>query len=271
MTPLKASLGPQRVVPQPLPEHLDFTNYDLIVTEDNAPLESVFHGQQQRLLVGSLYGSWGGPGEQRPFFATSNVGLFFAANEPPQVPDLLLSLDVRPGANLHLKRNSAYFVWVFGKPPDLVIEVVSDREGGEDDEKLKTYAHNGVPYYVIFDPDDLLKGGVLRAFELHDGQYQPMDAGWFENIGLGLVLWDGKFERMTECWLRWCDRDGRLVLTGAERADYETTRANQAAARADQLKALADRLEARANQLASQADKLVEKFRALDVEPNAAK
>lgn len=37
-----------------------------------------------------------------------------------------------------------------------MVEVVSNREGGEDDDKLRKFQMIGVPYYVIFDPRCLL-------------------------------------------------------------------------------------------------------------------
>jgi hypothetical protein len=37
---------------------------------------------------------------------------------------------------------------------------------------------------------------------------------------LGLTLWEGEFEEaVRRVWLRWCDRQGRVILTGAERAE----------------------------------------------------
>lgn len=69
----------------------------------------------------------------------------------------------------------------------------------------------------------------------------------FPEIGLGLTLWDGEFEGRWATWLRWTDREGRLIATGEEqrrRAEQEATRAQQEAARAEQEKARADRLAA---------------------------
>jgi hypothetical protein len=54
---------------------------------------------------------------------------------------------------------------------------------------------------------------------------------------LGLVLWQGPFENWDTVWLRWCNRAGRVVPTGAERADQERQRADQERLRAEQLAA----------------------------------
>ena len=46
---------------------------------------------------------------------------------------------------------------------EVVIEVVSNREGGEDTDKLATYAEIGIRYYVIYDPDQMLGPEELRS------------------------------------------------------------------------------------------------------------
>jgi Uma2 family endonuclease len=68
--------------------------------------------------------------------------------QPPIVPDVFVSLDVETPQDFRQKRNRTYFVWEFGKAPDVVIEVVSSREGNELGRKLHDYARLGVPYYV---------------------------------------------------------------------------------------------------------------------------
>jgi hypothetical protein len=104
-------------------------DYDKIVIEAEAPLESIFAEKQHRLLTESLYSSWPGPGEGHTFGVFSNVGLFSAKDKPPVVPDVMLSLDFKPGDLSQCEHNS-YFIWEVGGPPEVVIEVVSDRRGG---------------------------------------------------------------------------------------------------------------------------------------------
>ncbi len=104
-----------------------------------------------------------------------------------------------------------------GKSPDVVIELVSDRRGGEDTLKKRHYARIGVKYYVIFDPEKHLRKGVLRAFSLRAGSYKPLKRLWFKSVGLGLMLWEGTYETRTEdCWLCWCDEQGKPIPTGRE-------------------------------------------------------
>ncbi|MBV9124800.1 MAG: Uma2 family endonuclease, partial [Planctomycetes bacterium] len=156
-------------------------------------------------------------------------GVFYATREPPIVPDVLLAVGVRQGTDLTERENLSYFVWTRGKVPDVAIEIVSNREGGEDSSKLRIYARIGVPYYVIFDPEDLLRGGVLRVFGRSELRYCPLAEPYFlEELGLGVRLWEGEFEGIQRSWLRWCDRAGNVIPTGAERAEVEQQRAERA-------------------------------------------
>lgn len=228
-------------------------NIDHIETEDDTPVDNMFSEKQQRLLSEPLYSSWPGPGEGRPFIVAANVGVFSGIHLPPLVPDIFLSLDVKAPQDLWPKKNRSYFIWEYGKAPEVAIEIVSNRKGGEVERKLYDYARIAVSYYAIFDPDDQLRGGVLRMFILQGGEYIAMTGGWLQRVGLGLTLWQGTFEGVEAQWLRWCDKDGAVIPTGAERADQER-------ARAEQAQELADQERARAEQLA-------ERLRALGVSP----
>ncbi|AUX42562.1 hypothetical protein SOCE26_039950 [Sorangium cellulosum] len=213
-----------------------------LVTEDDTPVDSILSEKQQRLLTEPLYSSWSGPPPEegqssRPFAALANVGLFMSPTEPPIVPDVMLSLDVTLPEDFSEKKNRSYFMWRFGKGPEVVIEIVSNREGGELDEKLRRYRRLHVPYYVVYDPLRELGGPTLRTFEARGDLYVPVERPWFESVGLGLVEWEGSFEGTSGAWLRWCTRDGRVVPTGAERAATAETRAATAETRAERLAA----------------------------------
>jgi Uma2 family endonuclease len=43
---------------------------------------------------------------------------------------MFLSLDVQAAKEIWKKENRSYFIWKFGKPPDVVVEVVSDKKAG---------------------------------------------------------------------------------------------------------------------------------------------
>ncbi len=205
--------APEAIAPLPKEE---WPNVENLVTEDETPVDNMFSDKEQRLLTESLYSSWAGPGEGRKFLATANVGMFYSVRQPPLVPDVLLSLDVEAPADLKPKRHRSYFFWEYGKPPEVVIEIVSNQEGREDTSKLRDYAHAHVLYYVIHDPFRLLSDQVLRVYEWRPDGYELKTEAWLPQVGLGLTLWHGVYEAVEETWLRWRDRDGNLIATGAE-------------------------------------------------------
>lgn len=219
-----------------------------LVIDVNEPSD-IYSVRQRWLLVSPLYASWSGPGDGRSFLALANVGLFFSVNRPPVVPDALLSLDVGVPADLHVKKNRSYFIWEFGKAPDVVSEVVSNDEGGELDHKLREYAQIGIPYYVVWDPFNFLKRGPLHAFVLRSRTYEPLDKAWFPDVGLGVTVWHGKFEDAEDDWLRCCDANGVVLATGEERAAMAEQGAEQEKQRAEQAIERAERLAAQLRNL----------------------
>jgi hypothetical protein len=210
-------------------------NIDHIAIDDGAPVDGMYSEKQMRLLASTLYDSWPGPGEGRPFLALANVGLFYAVRQPPVVPDVMLSIDVEAG-DLSQKRYNTYFLWEYEKTPDVVVEIVSNREGDELGRKRALYERIGIRFYVVWDPLLYLGDKRLHVFILHGKQYVA-NGLWFAEVGLGLKEWRGLFEGHEDLWLRWCDEKGELIPTAAERAEHERQRAEHERQRADELAA----------------------------------
>jgi hypothetical protein len=99
-----------------------------LVIEDDTPVDNFQSAQQQRLLVEPLYSARALP---MPFIAEANVGLFYKLKGDPIVPDVLLSLNVQRSEDYDQRRNRSYFVWEFGKLPEVCVEIVSNQEGDE--------------------------------------------------------------------------------------------------------------------------------------------
>jgi Uma2 family endonuclease len=265
-----------------------------LVIEDDTPVDNFQSAQQQRLLIDPLYSSQAIP---LPFIAEANVGLFYRLKGEPIVPDMLLSLGVQRAEDFSQRRYRSYFVWEFGKVPDVCIEVVSNSEGDEltlsqrSQQKGKTrckkdiYAQIGVPYYVVFDPLRQIQSktemnqALLRVWTVVSGQYVELTAAegiteigqsvWFDTIGLGLTLWSGPFEEtVTRLWLRWCDRQGQVILTGAEGQDMERQRADQERQRADQERQRADQERQRAELTQQRLEQLEDFMRSQGIDPN---
>lgn len=211
-----------------------------LAIEDDTPVDNLITEKQQRLLTEPLYSQ--SSVFDCPFLAAANVGVFYAVRQPPIVPDVFLSLEVEVPKNWREKKNRTYLVWEFGKPPNVTIEIVSNKEGNELGSKLRDYSRIGVAYYVVFDPLQQLGDSLLRVFELRGNRYQEMTETWLEQVGIGLTLWDGVFEGKHDRWLRWSTREG-VVPTGAEQAEQERQRAEQERQRAERAEARATRLE----------------------------
>ncbi|MEH2302572.1 MAG: Uma2 family endonuclease [Nostoc sp.] len=208
-----------------------------LVTEDDTSVDNFASEKQQRLLVGSLYSSL----QQQTFLAAANVGIYHTDGQPAIVPDIFLSLDVQVPENWWEKQNRCYMVWRFGKPPEVVLEIVSNKEGDELGKKLQIYEHMRASYYIVYDPNQQLGEKVLSVYELRGRRYFESQETWLEQVGLGITLWEGEFEGRQDHWLRWCYQDGNVLSTGDERAEQERQRAEQAEQR---TQLLADRLRA---------------------------
>lgn len=86
---------------------------------------------------------------------------------------------------------------------------------------------------------------------------------WLEAVGLGLALWSGPFEEaVPRLWLRWCDRHGQVIPTGAELAQTERLRGEAEHQRAETERLWADDAAAKARRLA-------ERLRDLGIDPEA--
>ncbi|MBE2240557.1 MAG: Uma2 family endonuclease [Caldilineaceae bacterium] len=255
------------------PIELDLSH---IVTEDDAPVDNLFSERQMRLLAESLYTSWAGPGEDRTFVAMANVGLFFHLHQPPLVPDVLVSLDVVLPPEPWEKQHRSYFVWEYGKPPDVVVEIVSNQKGKELGDKLLDYARLGVAYYIVYDPAQFISKQPLHIYTRQGLHYTEITETWLAEVGVGVTLWEGEYESMTDVWLRWCDPQGVLLATGQEalaeasrQLAIESQRAEQESQRAEQESQRAEQESQRAEQAERRAAALAAKLAALGIDPES--
>ena len=225
------------------PSKLDLSN---LITEDDEPVDNFPSAKQQRILVEPIYSS---SNLQRPFLADSNIALYSTPRAAPIVPDMFLSQGVQVADDWWEKENRSYLLWEFDKPPEVVLEIVSNQKGKEDTAKLHDYAALGVLYYVIYDPQRQLSADLLRIYQLVAGEYLLRPDTRLAEVGLSLTVWYGTFEDKTTLWLRWCDLAGHLIPTGAERAAQADARAEQERERANQADTLAKRLAAQLRSL----------------------
>ncbi|GAB4284980.1 MAG: Uma2 family endonuclease [Oscillatoriaceae cyanobacterium] len=141
-----------------------------------------------------------------------------------------------------------------GEIPTIVLEFLSDTEGGEYSSKAsyppgKFFFYEEilqVPNYGIFDPES----GILELYRLGNSKkYRLEEAGeqgrfWIPEMQLFLGVWQGNRENRQGYWLRWWDEQGNLLLWGAELVAQERQRVEEERQRAEEERQRADRLAA---------------------------
>lgn len=243
-----------------------------LVTEDDTPVDNLPSEKHQRLLTSSLYNGWAIP---RKFLATANVAIYNSVKQSPIVPDMFISLDVEIAQDWWKKENRSYFVWEFGKPPDLVVEIVSNKVGGENTSKLARYAHMRVGFYIIYDPMKHIMDEELIVYRLTGNTYELYDFETKDLLpNLRVRLWEGNFEDKHDVWLRWTDSEGNLVLTGTELAEQERLLKEQALEQVNQERLLKKQALEQVNQerlqkeqALEQAERLAAKLKELGIDP----
>jgi|SRR5579883_2012083 Uma2 family endonuclease len=132
-----------------------------------------------------------------------------------------------------------------GEVPTIVMEFLSDTEGGEYSIKRKYppgkwYYYERilqVPTYVIFEPEvgwvEVYQRGQTGEYQLQ----QPNAEGryWIAEMGLFLGIWQGNKANRTGYWLRWWDAQEKLLLWGTERLQQEQQLRNLMAAKLREL------------------------------------
>ena len=226
-----------------------------IITEDDEPVDNLFSEHQQRLLGDGLYKNWSPPDGQ-PFIAVSNVGLYYALQQPPIVPDFMLSLGVNYPENHWEKRHRTYFVWEMGKSPELVVEIVSNLVGNELDKKFEIYARAGVSYYIVFDPAEYYGKDNLRAYIRAGDEFVRLSESYFARLHIGYTLWEGEYAGMHETWLRWTNPDGTIIPTGDEAATEARNEAVEARNELDVANLRAEKLAAALRQMGINPDEV---------------
>ena len=173
-------------------------------------------------------------------------------------PDVLLAYGVA------VPSEEGYAPWVYGKVPDLVMEMASPSTHAQDSGfKRDRYAALGIPEYWQYDPHHQYLTEDLLGWQLRDDVYvsiplQPDHprGAW---IGRSVVLDTDWGLDMTTGRLRlWNPVQGRWYLTVQEAGtahEREAARASQEAVRARKAEAAREQEAARADQEAVRARK----------------
>jgi Uma2 family endonuclease len=202
---------------------------------EDEPVENT----SQPILAGALRESLELAGFIQPqMLIASNFALCATLNEQfiAKAPDWVYVPTVNQNSGQNLGERKSYTPNLEGDIPAIVMEFLSDSEGGEYSVKRsyppgKWFFYEQilkVPIYIIFDP----KVGLLEFYQLENERYelqQPNSDGlhWIDSISLFLGTWQGTKEARTGYWLRWWDESGNLLPWAVERVEQERQRAEQ--------------------------------------------
>jgi Uma2 family endonuclease len=241
----------------PLPSVPPLPTEDELPYDDGEPLESARHRQQMELLLDALH-QW--LDAHPDAYAAGNMFVHFwderGQRRDFRGPDFFLALGTSR------RERKSWVVWQEGKPPDVVIELLSESTAKYDKTAKKAFYqdHLRVREYFWYDPFD---SQDLAGFALTNAVYQPIapdPRGRLVSplLGLALARWQGTYQDVEATWLRWETPDGTLLPTRAEaqaqRADAEARRAERATEWADQETQRADQETQRADQETQRAD-----------------
>jgi Uma2 family endonuclease len=209
----------------PLPTMYDLPSED----QEDSGVPDEFHDFQPKLLRETCRPVTDAASE---YFIGADLNLYYDGRHPRwyKRPDWFLVLGVAV-ATQQVDLRWSYVVWEEGISPFLVVELLSPgtededlgqkvREIGKPPLKWDVYERIlRVPFYVVFDRYE----NHLRVFGLECGHYQEVLVSesrfWFDELGIGLGVWEGVYQGTIGAWLRWYDADGNWLETAAERAD----------------------------------------------------
>ena len=152
-------------------------------------------------------------------------------NKARVAPDVFVSFGVPP------RERPSYFVWLEGKPPDVVWEFGAPLTiKGDAAQKKETYRRMGVREYWLADPVGGVYAPRVQGFALVDGVYEPMpwEAGpdglvavWSPVLQLELRFADGRlgfWDRETARYLELPEEESERLLAEERRGRLEERR-----------------------------------------------
>ena len=165
-----------------------------------------------------------------------DLGIYWRLTDPPEkgaeAPDWFYVTNVPP--TLEGKTRRSYVLWKEYVAPLIVIEFVCGDGSEERDNTPPSQGEGGnvgkfwvyeqairVPSYGIYE----VAKAQVEVYHLIDNTYQLMQANErghypIAPMGVELGIWQGFYQNALP-WLRWCDAQGNLLLTGEERAVIE--------------------------------------------------
>jgi Uma2 family endonuclease len=221
------------------------TMYDLPSENlEEIGLPDEFHDFQPKLLRETCQ-----PAAEN-FFIGADLNLYYDVKQTSwyKRPDWFLVLGA-PASQSQDGLRLSYVMWQEGVAPFLMVELLSPGTEAEDlgqtlrvvgkpPTKWQVYEQIlRVPYYALYDR----YSNRFRMFCLQGARYVELTVSgqgfWFEELALGLGVWEGAYLGVEDHWLRWYDRAGTWVGTDLEQLIQAQQQVQKERARADLLAA----------------------------------
>jgi Uma2 family endonuclease len=215
--------------------------------DDGIPMETQRHKLQMDILIDTIQ-PWL---EQRTDgYVGGNMFVYYSLaqlkNQDFRGPDFFAVVGVPKTERL------SWVVWEEGKPPDVVIELLSETTANNDKNQKKLIYQNQMRvseyfWYDPFNPND------FAGFGLNSGAYQQIALNEKNQLvskvlDLALVRWEGNYRGVDATWLRWATLDGDLFPTSQEMVGIAQQRADEIEQIAEQEKQRAEQEKQRAEQ-----------------------
>lgn len=230
----------QIALPPPFPDHTQ-------LPEENGEFVKNFQEHPQSiLLTDSLSPVLERLHPDGRYAIGQDCGIYWRQTDPPErgaeAPDWFYVAGVSPKLQGQIRRS--YVLWQEFIAPVIALEFASG-DGSPERDRTPLFSEESenarpgkfwvyerimrIPYYGIYQ----IHNEQLEVYRLIDGIYRRQgtnERGHYpiEPMGIELGLWEGSYQNQTQCWLRWWDGEGNLLLTGSERAETERQRADRA-------------------------------------------
>ncbi len=204
------------------------TMYDLPSEEvGESGLPDLFHPLQSELLR-LTFQPFTYPSEQ--VFSAMDLNIYYDPNNTRRYkrPDWFGVVGV-PYFDKEQDLRLSYVIWQEGVNPFIVVELLSpstqkedlgeiEAEPDEPPTKWQVYEEIlQVPYYVVYDRQN----SSFRTFHLQNQRYQELEILdnrlWLAELGVGLGVWQGSYQKVDRLWLRFYDASGNWIPTPEER------------------------------------------------------
>ncbi|MEQ9669032.1 Uma2 family endonuclease [Coleofasciculus sp. G2-EDA-02] len=222
------------LLPPPFPDHTQLPE------SDGTFVKNFQEHPQSLILTDSIGGVLQRLHPDGQYAIGQNCGIYWRETDPPEqgaeAPDWFYVPNVPPKLGGKIRRS--YVLWREFIAPLIALEFASGDGSQERDRTPLSFSNQAqttkpgkfwvyerimrIPYYGIYE----INQERLELYHLVNGFYEPLRANErghyaIAPLGVELGLWEGCYQNQTQCWLRWWDAQGNLLLIGDERAQHE--------------------------------------------------